>query len=139
MPQHGKQMIPRRLVTLVLLAAVVFILLGGSVRLRLGEDSFTVKAGIGSSVTVNYADITTAEWFAGPFTPGDLVTGKNTLRSQSGTFKDGSLAGTYQLFLGKNYDGQVLVVRYQDQTLVIGASTVDMQALYNALHIKAYF
>lgn len=122
----------RSLVLMVLFAAVLVFLLGGHIDITYTDSGFILHGGK-EPFSVSFTEITDRYWYDGNFEPGEAVSAKGRLGFITGTYEGGSIDGAYQLYLDRNYEGDVLIVETAENTLVIGSDRVDLQGLYERL------
>ena len=123
----------RSLLTILLLAVLAYLLLGGSFRVAFDEESFGISAGRFGSEHIYFSDISALELRDGSFTTGTALDHKPSLRYAVGYYQDGGLSGTYHLFLEKSYTGPVIILTHSNGILVFGADSLNMQTIYNEL------
>ncbi|MBQ1272750.1 MAG: hypothetical protein IIY12_04560, partial [Clostridia bacterium] len=116
----------------VFAAALLVFLLGGHIDLVYTDDGFVLHGGK-EPLSVSFTEVTDCYWHEGNFEPGTLIFGKGRIGFITGDYEGGSMDGLYQLYLDRGYEGDILIVKTAEDTLVVGSDRVDLHGLYERL------
>lgn len=100
-------------------------------------DTGVILRGGGSRTEILFEQIEAVEELQAPFQMGEPVDAKEKESYFAGIYSGGDLDGEYTLYLDKLYEGEILLLRCADQTVVIGCATVDMPFLKDYLRSGA--
>ena len=117
--------------TIVLVIAFDFFL-SGKLSICYETDCFLVKGGL-TNEYVDFANITGIEWRSSDFGPGSRVSGIWAKNYIAGRFAGDSLPGEYFYYEDKGYVGDVLIISYGGEHMVIGTNSFDMRQLYDTV------
>ncbi len=119
------------IITVLLLAVLIWVLFTGDVNVSLGDDSFTVEASFYSDLTVKYEDIDSIEYYESD-EKGSRVGGFGSPRLSMGNFRNDEF-GTYTRYSYTACDSAI-VIRDGDKVLVLsGKDAESTKALYEEL------
>ncbi|MDO4732774.1 MAG: hypothetical protein Q4B50_04580, partial [Bacillota bacterium] len=117
----------------VFIVVISNILPGRSITAEYLEDSVILR-GANSRTELLFAQLDSVDWLAEPFEMGSPVEAKEKNSFYAGIYQDGGLPGeSYQLFLDKEYAGDVLLIRTAEGPVVIGSAQIDMLFLHDYL------
>ena len=121
-------------ILVVVLIVVALLMFVGGIETTLGDTSFEVSAGIGGSVTLNYADIEAIE-YRETAVPGQRVFGVGSAKILAGDFNNSEF-GNYKRF---TYTGDIpcIVIKSKGQTYVISAEdAAGTKQIYDTIVAK---
>ena len=121
-------------ILVVVLIVVALLMFTGGIETTLGDTSLEVNAGIGGSVTLNYADIEAIE-YRETAVPGQRVFGVGSAKILAGEFQNSEFGSYTRL----TYSGDIpcIVLKTKDKIYVIGAEdATSTKQIYDSLITK---